>query len=82
MNQAELAARYKALWTAIRSTSDPVTVRCPVAVQARLINRIQKHKCRVNMARKSVGLPSLGKLVIQRNGDVLTFSLPENGELF
>lgn len=82
MKQTDLAARYKTLWTQIRSTSDPVSVRCPPAMQERLINRIQKHKCKINVARKAVGLPTLGKMVIERKGDVVSFSLPANGELF
>lgn len=74
--------RYKILWEKIRSSLEPVEVSCPKGAQERVINRMQKYKCRINVARRSMGLAGFGKLKIERKGDVISFFIETNGELF
>ncbi len=43
---------------------------------------VQQFKTHVNTANRSLGLPGFGRMVKTRSEDVITFSIPKNGELF
>lgn len=74
--------RYELLWNLIRKKDEPITVRCPKRVQERLIRAIQQQKSKVNVQRKSLDLPSYGRLVAIREDGIVIFSLSYNGENF
>lgn len=77
-----MPGRYEVLWNVIRKSSEPVTVRCPKAVQERLIKAIQQQKSKVNVHRKALNLPSYGRLIAERKEGTVVFSLSVNGDMF
>jgi hypothetical protein len=76
--------KYEQVWQQIAKAVRPVRIRVPKNFQRTFIQAVRKEKTIANVRRKSLGMPSYGRMatvVDEKDPLILIFSLEYNGDL-